>query len=167
MALLLTPDTRVRLPAETDSPASAAKLTLEGLEHWRIRLSREVSQLQDDINVAQALADRWCGKCGASLHELKALHAKKEADHEACERAISAIRKDLQCATSVAQLPGKGPTIVVPRTTLLPGPNTGKPTVGQTHKARAGGSREMSRAVARKSAILANSPDDVTRKLIF
>ena len=155
------------MPAETDSPASAAKLTLEGLDHWRIRLSREVSQLQDDINVAQALSDRWCGKCGASLHELKALHAKKEADHEACERAISAIRKDLKCATSVAQLPGKAPTIVVPRQVQMPGPNTAKPTFGQTHsKARASNSREMSRAVARQSAILANSPD-VTRKLIF
>ena len=42
------------IAAET-SPHGSAKLTLEGLVHWRERLERELAQLTNDIEATEAV----------------------------------------------------------------------------------------------------------------
>lgn len=158
------------------SPASSAKLTLESLEHWRIRLSRDLSILRDDIQTASALSDKWCGKCTESVQELKQLHAKKQADHDACLRAIAGITRDLQCATVIAR--DRPPSSAAKQIFLIPRsvghPETGRlladvssfPNAASKQQGSAN-SRTLSRKVARGSAILVNSPDPLARRLNF
>lgn len=156
-----------------DSPASAAKLTLEGLEHWRLRLSRELVQLKADIDSTSVLADQWCDKCGVGLEELKVLSEKKERDYEAICSAIKDIETGLGVASEVAQKPvvfAPSPIFVKPRPSGHPASGkllgaVGNPTLYQ--KPIVGTSaRDLSRHVARKSSILVNSPD-VAKKLVF
>ena len=67
----------------TDTPAGSAKITLEGLEHWRTRLGRDVEQMEKDIAASEALAEKWCTKLDDGSYspqmvsELKELKAKK------------------------------------------------------------------------------------------
>ena len=157
-----------------ESPASAAKLTLEGLEHWRVRLGRELTQLAEDVESTAVLADRWCGKCGAGLEELKALRAQKERDLEAVVDAITSIRHGLDHAAATARQPvvvATSPVFVVPRATGHPTSGkllaaVGSPRLYQGKAAGGTNTRELSRSVARKSAILVNSPD-ISKKLVF
>lgn len=157
-----------------DSPASAAKLTLEGLQHWRIRLSRELVQLSEDIDSTAVLADRWSGKCGSGLEELKALHLQKEHDLEAVVSSINSIQLGLDHASAVAKKPvivAPSPVFIVPRSTGHPVSGkliaaVGSPSMYLDKQRANGNTRELSRSVARKSAILVNSPD-VSKKLVF
>jgi hypothetical protein len=159
-----------------ESPASAAKLTLEGLYHWRGRLERELVQLKEDVETTAVLADRWSGKMDCGLDEIKALLAQKERDFDAVVGAITAIQHDLDAATAVARksiVVEPAPIFLVPRATghpmsgkLLAAP--GSPRLEQSKRVPGSGmtTRDLSRSVARKSAILVNSPD-VSKKLVF
>ena len=171
----------------SETPAGSAKLTLEGLQHWQVRLEREVAQLASDIEATEAMSERWCGKCAEGLHELKALRDQKQQHLEQVEAGINAIRHDLAHAATVvnaqaiigSSAPG-APLILVPR--QVGHPSTGAllqssvspPVLPDTHssspmrKLSSNYTREMSRNVARQSAILVNSPKDtVTKQLIF
>lgn len=152
---------------------SSAKLTLEGLLHWQDRLTSECATLVNDIEASEAMAERWCGKCVEGLHELRALRARKERDLERVSESIAAIQRDADMADVLARKPGVAPLVVIPRSAGHP--DTGallnsavtmaqpkSPAMGRA----SGNTRELSRAVARQSSILVNSPDP-TRRLVF
>ena len=157
--------------AARESPGESAKLTLEGLLHWQSRLSDDCAQLLTDIETTESVCERWGGK--DRLEALRALHQKKTADLQAVTEAVNGIRKSSEILSTMAAEPGKGPFVLVPR-------KTGHPVTGgllqssatpvlyskEFHAARSN-TRAMSRAVARKSAILAHSPDPVSKRLIF
>ena len=160
-----------------ETPASAAKLTMEGLEHWRVRLGRELAQLSEDIESTAVLADRWSGKCGASVDELKELYRCKERDLEAVERAIEGIQGGISTASVAARRPvvAASPNVfLLPRATdvsaaerpiaVLASSPVAQSKAGDGRRSTT--TRGMARNVARKSAILANSPD-VSKKLVF
>ena len=105
------------------TPAGAAKLTLEGLLHWKTRLTGEVARLVSDIEAQEAMAERWCGKCAESLEELKALHTSKQSDLAKVDDAIAAIQHDLEVASAVATIHETAPLLLVPR-------QTGHPSTG-------------------------------------
>ena len=155
------------------TPAGSAKLTLEGLEHWRDRLTIDINRLVSDIEASEALAERWCGKCAEGLHELRYLHDKKQQDLEQVNKAITGIEHELTCASAVAASPGVSPLLLVPRRTGHP--QTGAllqsvktpPSTLYSGASPVRNTREMSRNVARQSAILVNSPDPVSKKLAF
>ena len=162
--------------ASAETPAGSAKLTLEGLEHWRGRLTSELSRLVADIEASEALAERWCGKCAEGLSELKELHDKKQKDLELVLGTISDIQHDLDCAAIVAKQPGKAPLLLVPRRVghpssgkLLQSAKPSSPATGYFRGSPVAvhNTREMSRNVARQSAILVNSPDPISKKLVF
>ena len=164
-------------------PAGSAKLTLEGLEHWAVRLASDIKELNDHIAAAEAISENWYanGECAEGLVEMRELQEKKTADLEAVEKAVSDIKHGLDCASAVASNPGKGPMLLVPKprgspaTAALLQPAFKKPPPSSLYALGGTGmktpvrttAREMSRNVARQSAILANSPDLVTKKLIF
>ena len=98
----------------------------------------------------------------------------QEQDRDACIATIAAIRRDVESAAAsvVAAKPPRhehGPVIIVPR--AVGHPESGRllaaaPVYNRT-KASGGNTREVSRSVARTSSILANSPDRITKKLVF
>ena len=155
--------------------ARCCVIASQGLEHWRDRLTSDVNRLVSDIEAAEALAERWCGKCSDGLHELRLLHDKKQQDLEQVLKAIGDIQHDLGCAATVAEEPGVAPLLLVPRRTGHPSqPNTLLRSVKSPPSTLYSGARtpvhntrEMSRKVARQSAILVNSPDPVSKKLLF
>ena len=157
------------------TPAGSAKLTLEGLEHWRERLTSELARLVTDIEQSEALAERWCGNCAQSaLAELKELHTSKQRDLELVLKAVKDIRHDLDCAAVVAkQGIVHGSMLLIPR--RVGHPSTGaliqsakSPPSSLYAGARpVSNTREMSRKLSRHSAILVNSPDHVSKKLVF
>ena len=155
------------------TPAGAAKLTLDGLLHWKTRLTGEVARLVSDIEAQEAMAERWCGKCAESLEELKALHTSKQSDLAKVDDAIAAIQHDLEVASAVATIHETAPLLLVPR-------QTGHPYTGcliQSAKSPPWSSRVRdlaavtpmsstdARTVARQSSILVHSPDRVAKKL--
>lgn len=165
----------------TETPAGSAKLTLEGLQHWQVRLERDVAQLNNDIESTEAMAERWCGRCAEGLHELKHLRDQKQKDLEAVESGIKAINHDLVHAASVAGQTivgggtSPGPLILLPRQTGHPSTgalltSAASPPFLPTRTPAKGHSnytREMSRNVARQSSILVNSPETISKQLIF
>ena len=170
-----------------ETPGGSAKLTLEGLQHWKVRLEREVAQLGQDIEATEAMSERWCGRCAEGLHELKALRDQKAKHLEAVDSGIAAIRHDLTQAATVANAAaiygsGEGgtPIILVPRQVGYPATgallqsSVSPPMLPKSHatparKLSSNYTREMSRNVARQSAILVNSSleDTVSKQLIF
>ena len=169
------------------APAGSAKLTLEGLQHWQIRLERDVAQLATHIESTEAMIEAQCG-CDASMApavvELKQLRDQKARDLGTVEASIKSIKNDLVHAASVAQstiIAGRdatAPMILLPR--AVGHPSTGallqssiSPPLLPTKTPAKGGAgpsantREFSRNVARQSSILVNSPDPVTKQLIF
>lgn len=144
------------------------------LQHWQSRLTAELARLLTDIETTEATADRWNGKfVSEALYELRGLHDKKSADLQAVNAAISEISQSAEIAAAVAVQPGATPLVVIPR-------QKGHPATGALLQSAAtpalyskakivarSNTREMSRNVARQSAILANSPDPISKRLIF
>ena len=165
------------LVSTRETPAGEGKLTLEGLEHWRGRLSAELGRLLTDMEETEAAQDREgaslqeCGRCADALHAMRAMHAKKQGDLELVLQSIAAIQKDLNSAAVVAEQPGVEPLIVTPRHPKHLGLTSG--ARAQSGKARrpldfgaspARPTREIiSRNLSRQSAILVNSPDPAKR----
>ena len=154
-----------------DSPASAAKLTVEGLEHWQVRLSRELAQLDVDIECTAVLPDKWCYKCGVGLDELKELRARKERDLGAIVRTISEIDEHVQTVIGAALQPCR-PTLMAPPSRHPSAPRHHYAAIDiprhspVKNVAPLTNARTLSQSVARKSAILVNSPD-ISKRLIF
>ena len=148
------------LGLQTEMPAGSAKLTIEGLEYWKSRLTQKLAHLASDVAASEGLSERWCGKCTEGLHELKALEEKAGNDLEAVNTAISAIKHELACASVVAKQPG------TPMLRFPSGSTTHKMTPADVASAT-GNTREVSRNVARRSAILVNSSSDTARTLRF
>ena len=163
------------------TPAGSAKLTLEGLEHWRERLTTELARLVTDIEQSEAMVQRWSGGCTQSalvtqtaLIELKELHTNKQRDLELVLKAVNDIRRDLDGAAIVAK------SAIIHNSMVLIPRRTGHPSTGsliQSAKSPPSslyaGARpvsstlEMSHKISRHSAILVNSPDHVSKKLVF
>lgn len=154
---------------------SALPLGWQGLEHWRERLTSDLARLLGDIETSEALAERWCGKCADGLHELRLLHDQKQKHLEQVLKAIADLNHEINCAAIVAKEPGVAPLLLVPRRIGHPSTGallqsaksppsslySGTPAHNNTRN-----TREMSRNVARQSAILVNSPDP-SRKIVF
>ena len=168
------PGQLTQLVSQAETPHGQAKLTLEGLEHWRGRLTQELARLVADIEATEAMADRWCGKCAETLHELRALHDTKQKDLEAVLKAISDIQHDLGAATMVASQPSASPLLLIPRrvghpstNALLQSAKSPPSTLFAVKSPERRNTAEISRNISRQSAILVNSPDLVSKKLLF
>ena len=147
--------------------------------HWRDRLTGELARLVTDIEATEALAERWCGKCAEGLHELKALQEQKQKDLDLVLAAVANIKSDLASSSMVAKQPGLAPMLLVPR--YRGHPTTGAllqsarlpPSTLYTGKAatparnRKMDTWELSRNISRQSPILNNSPDHVSKRLVF
>jgi hypothetical protein len=81
----------------------------------RVRLAAEVEQLATDIDAAEAMAERWCGKCTEGLHELKHLRDQKTKYMEEVTSSIAKIQQEAEAAALVARKPGSAPMLLVPR----------------------------------------------------
>lgn len=174
-------------------PVSSAKLTLEGLRHWHVRLEHELRVLDEDIEASERVAERWCGKTrpdsgalGDGLNELLALRDKKATDLAAVSEACQHILRDVDCAGVVASAIPQGSVLLLPRKPgqpfakgpAVPAPQPAVPltrdagrtasvyaSVGTSELINPASSTASARAVARRSPILLNS--DVTRRLLF
>ena len=159
-------------------PAGSAKLTLEA-RAGVVRLA-SVKELNDTSPPPTVSARTGTPTESAQRPVVRCVSSRRrKRDLEAVEKAVSDIKHGLDRAGRGN--PGKGPMLLVPKprgspaTAALLQPAFKKPPPSSLYALGGTGmktpvrttAREMSRNVARQSAILANSPDLVTKKLIF